>query len=165
MIAIRTGELQIIDLLVGLIRGAAFRHDEVPGNSPLALMGRFPFLMGRFLTLMGRFRTCLNGPFSLQNSPLRKGPLRGEPQVAIQDVKVPIDFIECLSGLLMQRVLGGGDQLDFRLSSAPGPFFNAPPSSVFFLKTCHACQLLVDPVKAMVDMIFLCHLGFGTNLP
>ena len=56
----------IIDLLMGLFRGAVFRHGwgalkqpikqptETP-TSTLALMGRFPSLMGRFPTLMGRF--------------------------------------------------------------------------------------------------------------
>ena len=55
-----------IDLLMGLFRGAVFRHGrgalkqpikqptETP-TSTLALMGRFPSLMGRFPTLMGRF--------------------------------------------------------------------------------------------------------------
>ena len=54
------------DLLMGLFRGAVFRHGggarkqpikqptEMP-TSTMALMGRFPSLMGRFLTLMGRF--------------------------------------------------------------------------------------------------------------
>ena len=56
----------IIDLLMGLFRGAVFRHGggalEQPIKEPtetptstLALMGRFPSLMGRFPTLMGRF--------------------------------------------------------------------------------------------------------------
>ena len=55
-----------IDLLMGLFRGAVFRHGggalkqpikeptETP-TSTLALMGRFPSLIGRFPTLMGRF--------------------------------------------------------------------------------------------------------------
>ena len=57
---------KLIDLLMGLFRGAVFRHGggalkqpikeqtETP-TSTLALMGRFPSLMGRFPTLMGRF--------------------------------------------------------------------------------------------------------------
>ena len=52
----------IIDLLMGLFRGAVFHHGGVPENCPLALMGRFPSSMGPFLTLMGRFPECLNGP-------------------------------------------------------------------------------------------------------
>ena len=48
-------ESDLIDLLMGLFRGAVFRHGGVPENSPLTLMGRFPSLMGRFPTLMGRF--------------------------------------------------------------------------------------------------------------
>ena len=55
-----------IDLLMGLFRGAVFRHGwgalKQPIKEPtetltstLALMGRFPLLMGRFPTLMGRF--------------------------------------------------------------------------------------------------------------
>ena len=56
----------VIDLLVGLFRGAVFCHDgsarkqpikpptEMP-TSTMALMGRFPSLMGRFPTLMERF--------------------------------------------------------------------------------------------------------------
>ena len=60
---------KIIDLLMGLFRGAVFRHSGVPENSPLSLMGRFPSLMGRFPTLMGRFPECLNGPFSLSKIP------------------------------------------------------------------------------------------------
>ena len=50
--------VSIIDLLMGLFRGAVFDHGGVPGNCPLALMGRFP-------SLMGRFPECLNGPFSI----------------------------------------------------------------------------------------------------
>ena len=63
----RRSSLQnFIDLLMGLFRGAVFRHvggtlkqpikepTETP-TSTLALMGRFPSLMGRFPTLMGRF--------------------------------------------------------------------------------------------------------------
>ena len=57
---------KLIDLLMGLFRGAVFRHGggalkqpikqptETP-TSTMALMGRFPSLMGRFPTLMGRF--------------------------------------------------------------------------------------------------------------
>ena len=56
----------IIDLLMGLFRGAVFRPGggarkqpikqptEMP-TSTMALMGRFPSFMGRFPTLMGRF--------------------------------------------------------------------------------------------------------------
>ena len=46
---------RIIDLLMGLFRGAIFHHGGVPEKCPLALMGRFRSLMGRFPTLMGRF--------------------------------------------------------------------------------------------------------------
>ena len=57
--SMKTWALQIsgvlIDLLMGLIRGAVFHHCGVPGNCPLALMGRFPSLMGSSPTLMGRF--------------------------------------------------------------------------------------------------------------
>ena len=75
------------------LNGRVFRHGggalkqpikqptETP-TSTLALMGRFPSLMGRFPTLMGRFtdfvlrgRLPLENP--LENSPLRKGALRG----------------------------------------------------------------------------------------
>ena len=69
--------LRIIDLLMGLFRGAVFRHGggalkqpikqptETP-TSTLALMGRFPLLMGRFPTLMGRFTDfVLRGRFTL----------------------------------------------------------------------------------------------------
>ena len=56
----------VIDLLMGLFRGAVFRHGGVDRKQPIkqptdmlastmALMGRFPSLMGRFPTLMGRF--------------------------------------------------------------------------------------------------------------
>ena len=45
----------IIDLLMGLFRGAVFHHGGVPENCPLVLMGRFRSLMGRFPTLMGPF--------------------------------------------------------------------------------------------------------------
>ena len=65
-----------IDLLMGLFRGAVFRHGggalkqpikeptETP-TSTLALMGRFPSLMGRFPALMGRFTDfVLRGRFT-----------------------------------------------------------------------------------------------------
>ena len=67
---------RIIDLLMGLFRGAVFRHGEgalkqpikQPAETPtstLALMGRFPSLMGRFQTLMGRFTDfVLRGRFT-----------------------------------------------------------------------------------------------------
>ena len=71
--------LLFIDLLIiiimGLFRGAVFRHGggarkqpikqpiETP-TSTLALMGRFPTLMGRVPTLMGRFtESVLRGRF------------------------------------------------------------------------------------------------------
>ena len=67
---------ELIDLLMGLFRGAVFRHGggalkqpikqliEMP-TSTLALMGRFPSLMGRFPTLMGRFTDfVLRGRFT-----------------------------------------------------------------------------------------------------
>ena len=66
----------VIDLLMGLFRGAVFRHGggalkqpikqptETP-TSTLALMGRLPSLMGRFPTLMGRFTDfVLRGRFT-----------------------------------------------------------------------------------------------------
>ena len=66
----------LIDLLMGLFRGAVFRHDggalkqpikqptETP-TSTLSLMGRFRSLMGRFPTLMGRFTDfVLRGRFA-----------------------------------------------------------------------------------------------------
>ena len=66
----------VIDLLMGLFRGAVFCHgggalkqpiketSETP-TSTLALMGRFPSLMGRFPTLMGRFTDfVLRGRFT-----------------------------------------------------------------------------------------------------
>ena len=55
----------LIDLLMGLFRGAVFRQGggdrkqpikqptEMP-TSTMTLMGRFPSLMGRFPTLIGR---------------------------------------------------------------------------------------------------------------
>ena len=67
---------RIIDLLMGLFRGAVFRHGEgalkqpmkQPTETPtstLALMGRFPSLMCRFPTLMGRFTDfVLRGRFT-----------------------------------------------------------------------------------------------------
>ena len=56
----------LINLLMGLFRGAVFHHGggarkqpiEQPTEMPtstMALMGRFPSFMGRFPTLMGRF--------------------------------------------------------------------------------------------------------------
>ena len=61
----------IIDLSLGLFRGAVFDHGGMPQNCPLTLMGRlnFPSLMGRFPTLTGRFPQCLSGPFSLLRIP------------------------------------------------------------------------------------------------
>ena len=87
---------KLIDLLMGLFRGAVFRHGggarkqpikqptEMP-TSTMALMGRFPSLMGRFPTLMGRFTDLVpRGRFTfeipLENSPLREGALRGSWQ-------------------------------------------------------------------------------------
>ena len=78
---------------MGLFRGAIFHHGggawkqpikqptEMP-TSTMALMGCFPSLTGRFATLMGRFTDfVLRGRFPLENplenSPLRKGALRG----------------------------------------------------------------------------------------
>ena len=70
----------VIDLLMGLFRGAVFRHGggalkqpikeptETP-TSTLALMGRFPSLMGRFPALMGRFTDfILRGRFMFWKS-------------------------------------------------------------------------------------------------
>ena len=67
---------KFIDLLMGLFRGAVFRHGGGALNQPmkeptetptstLALMGRFPSLMGRFPALMGRFTNfVLRGRFT-----------------------------------------------------------------------------------------------------
>ena len=79
---------------MGLFRGAVSRRGRGALKQPIkqqtetptstsALMGRFSSLMGRFPALMGRFadlvlrgRTVpLENP--LENSPLRKGALRG----------------------------------------------------------------------------------------
>ena len=72
----KEGQGIVIDLLMGLFRGAVFRHGwgarkqpikqptETP-TSTLALMGRFPSLMGRFPALMGRFTDfVLRGRFA-----------------------------------------------------------------------------------------------------
>ena len=69
--------VHIIDLLMGLFRGAVFHHGrdarkqpikqptEMP-TSTMALMGRFPSLMGRFPDLNGAFhRFHTKGPFYL----------------------------------------------------------------------------------------------------
>ena len=56
-------DAEIIDLLMGLFRGAVFDHGRLPENCPLAFMGHFPSLMGRFPSLMGHFPEGLNGPF------------------------------------------------------------------------------------------------------
>ena len=65
-----------MDLLMGLFKGAVFRHGlsarkqpiKQPTDMPtstMALMGRFASLMGRFLTLMGRFSDfVLRGRFA-----------------------------------------------------------------------------------------------------
>ena len=66
----------IMDLLLGLFRGAVFHYGGVPQNCPLALMGRFSSSMGCFSTLMGRFPECLTGPFSLLKSPGKQPPIR-----------------------------------------------------------------------------------------
>ena len=71
-----TAFAELIEPLMGLFRGAVFRHGggalkqpikqptETP-TSTLALMGRFPSLMGRFATLMGRFTDfVLRGRFT-----------------------------------------------------------------------------------------------------
>ena len=82
-----------IDLLMGLFRGAVFRHGggalkqpikqptETP-TSTLALMGRFPSLMGRFPALMGRFTDfALRGRFTSWKStgkqPIKKRGIKG----------------------------------------------------------------------------------------
>ena len=89
----------LIDLLMGLFRGAVFRHvggalkqpikepTETP-TSTLALMGRFPSLMGRFPTLMGRFtdfvlRGCFTSWKSNGKQPIKK---RGIKRFSICDI-------------------------------------------------------------------------------
>ena len=74
----------LLDLSMGLFRGAVFHHGGVLENSPLALMGRFASLRGHDLTLMARSH-ALMGRSSLLTIPwkkkpiiiLRKGPSRG----------------------------------------------------------------------------------------
>ena len=51
----RSGFWYLIDLLMGLFRGAVVHHGGMPENSPLALIGAFPLLNGPF--------SDLNGPF------------------------------------------------------------------------------------------------------
>ena len=66
---LRFGEPLIVDLKMGLFRGAVFHHFGCP-ELPIGVnMGRFRSLMGRFPTSMGRFPKCLNGPFSLGKIP------------------------------------------------------------------------------------------------
>ena len=93
---------EIIDLLMGLFRGAVFRHGggalkqpikqptETP-TSTLALMGRFPSLMGRFPTLMGRFTDfVLRGRFTSWKStgkqPIKK---RGIKRFGVRRDTIP----------------------------------------------------------------------------
>ena len=88
-----TGFPWVIDLLMGLFRGAVFHGGGVPENSPLALTGLSPSLMGRFLTLMGRFfPEYLNGLFSLSKipwkQPIKKRPMKrfyGSPSGPIKN--------------------------------------------------------------------------------
>ena len=75
---------KLIDLLMGLFRGAVFRYGggarkqpikqpiETP-TSTMTLMGHFPSLMGRFRTLMGRFPDfVLRGRFPSRKSPAKQ---------------------------------------------------------------------------------------------
>ena len=79
-----------IDLLMGLFKGAVFDHGRLPENSPLALMGRFPSLMGLFSDLNGQFpRMPCWAVFPLENSPLRKGALRGSRLARIDSRESP----------------------------------------------------------------------------
>ena len=103
---------------MGLFRGAVFRHSggaqkqpikqptEMP-TSTMALMGRFLSLMGRFPTLMGRFPNfVLWGRFAsenlLENSPSRKGALRGswiplyQKKLHAQKNDLGINFQKCV---------------------------------------------------------------------
>ena len=74
--------IMVIDLFLGLFRGAVFHCGGLPKNNPFndqpcwaaslslkgcfpPLVGHFPSLMGRFPPLMGRFHEYLNGPLSL----------------------------------------------------------------------------------------------------
>ena len=67
-----------VDLLMGLFRGAVFRHG---GGLPISVDGPFPLLNGPFSDLNGPIPECLNGPFSLLKilwkQPIKKGALRG----------------------------------------------------------------------------------------
>ena len=42
----------VMDLLMGLFRGAVFQHEGLPEKCRLALMGQFRSLMGRFETFL-----------------------------------------------------------------------------------------------------------------
>ena len=76
--------------LMGLFRGAVFRHGWGALNQPikqpietptstLALMGRFPLLMGRFLTLVGRFTDfVLRGRFPSWKSTGKQAIKKGQ---------------------------------------------------------------------------------------
>ena len=57
---LRFSNQKIIDLLIGLLRGAVFHHGGVPKNCPLALMV-----------------SLLNGPFSDLNGPFPRMPSMG----------------------------------------------------------------------------------------
>ena len=45
----------VIDLLVGLLRGAVFHHGGVPEKLPISVTGAFPLLNGLFSNLNGPF--------------------------------------------------------------------------------------------------------------
>ena len=55
---------KLIDLLMGLFRGAVFHHGGVPENC-LSVNGAFPLLNGAFSLVNGPSPERLNGPFSL----------------------------------------------------------------------------------------------------
>ena len=59
----------LIDLFMGLFRGAVFQHGPVPKKQSINLNGPFPLLNGLFSDLNGPFPECLNGPFSLLEIP------------------------------------------------------------------------------------------------
>ena len=69
---------RVIDLLMGLVRGARSPLWRSARKLSISVNGRLPSLMSRFPTLMGRFPECLDGPFCLLKSPWKTAHYRSK---------------------------------------------------------------------------------------
>ena len=96
---------RLMDLSMGLFRGAVFQHGGVHENSPLTLMGRFPALMGRSPVRLNALMGCFPSRKSLGKQLIKKG---GFKRFLIGKQMRHARAWRAAKGLAQRKTKGGG---------------------------------------------------------